>query len=568
MKKGISKSETAVFEKIIIDFICNMKSNYSEIADMAKTFSAADIFHQFDIFCEKNIHGLQKSIIECCSPVTFKRKRGTLIRQKFMKKIPKKWKMHYSESLIVHAVVDFIFHGIFPGNDSLNSIFTQIKSEYIESVSAKIVEENLEDLLDAMRYAQYVETLDDPYVFLSHIFPTTWSPLVLELNKKGKHTIWIGTEEHEEIEVYGALENKNIPTKEIKVLSFLGVICFLALVKNKKLILNGESFYGAGWQYEKAVVLYSVMSIVMKTQQAIYPEKQNLTILMYDGIKPIKAYRKNGGDKNHRKSLLEFQYKKMMSQPNRIIYNSNGECFGDFIENTLSIHSPRLHFMRYSPEVTNIIPKIKYGKNRDLHIVCITMCLGEFHEPSRDGVDQYVRRMLNSGIHFHYYGMSNNKGIEKFIASLSEQAATYFHLHPIEKDQKKLLEDIQRYHIGFNPADHIPFADGIVNIENRFYRDALTLFWQSTFATSFLMYSAAGLPVIMPRGCVAAQEFLGKDVSLAMTFSEIKNLPEILKRNDYTINMRAAEKNRYNSCISTHIDKFINFMNETPNYKK
>ena len=134
--------------------------------------------------------------------------------------------------------------------------------------------------------------------------------------------------------------------------------------------------------------------------------------------------------------------------------------------------------------------------------------LSEFREPSRDAVTSYVEQICRSGIHFHYFCNQNSPAVIAFERSLGD-AKKYFHIEPIEKDQKRLVKKLSKFHFGFNPSDHRPFAEGISKLDDRFYQDALSMFMQSTIGTSFLVYASAGLPVLLPRWCTGSAAMLG-----------------------------------------------------------
>jgi len=425
-----------------------------------------------------------------------------------------------------------------------------------------LVRDNKPALIDGWRSVQNLEA--DPrnvYVFVSHLFPTTWSPTVRSLNDRGHHTVWCGIDNPQESAGYGVLETPLVKTTSHVNLTFLGCVVFLCGAQRSQILMSGECFYGSNWNAEDTTVLYSLLSSVLSTMrrkrqdfaaQAGQEPPKNLNLLMYDGLKPFNA---SGSNDN---TGISYFYKRLMKLGDRIIYNSNTELLGTFNRYAIPLPTPALHFYRYSEPPAQLKKRIDFKGGKNIHVACITVCLNEFGEPSRDRVAGYVRDMILSGIHFHYYCMTTHPVILKFKRDLGEHGDR-LHLHPIIKDQAKLVEELHQYHAGFNPSDYLPFAHGIASLNDRFYQDGMSVFLQSTIGTSFLVYAAAGLPVLLPRGCVGAADLLG-DVAIPVIFSEMDNLRLLLEECDLERRFKIADKTCANVHIDTHIDRLIDFI--------
>lgn len=431
--------------------------------------------------------------------------------------------------------------------------FWKFSSSEIELLAKRVAQANLHMLMQGRELARQLDSDPcDVYVLVTHVFPTTWSPFVRALNEKGNHTVWCGIDDPRTSEGYGVLETPLVGTTMIAILTFVGVLGFLCSVRRAQILMSGECFYGSNWNAEATTVLYSLLSSVLATMRSLRPARQNLNLIMYDGLKPINAAQ------SQKNSAISYYYKRLMSLGDRIIYNSNTELLGTFNEYAIPLKKPRLHFYRYSDRPVHPKPRINWGHGADIHMACITVCLEEFGEPSRDQTSQYVRTIIMQRIHFHYYCMTKHPVIQKFKRSLGEYER-YLHLHPIIKDQARLVEDLHQYHVGFNPSDHVPFAHGIASLHDRFYQDAMSVFLQSTIGTSFLVYAAAGLPVILPRGCVGATSLLG-DVAIPIVFSEMHNIRSILEECDLPRRMTIAESTCAQVHIDTHIERFLEFI--------
>lgn len=388
-------------------------------------------------------------------------------------------------------------------------------------------------------------------VFVSHLFPTTWDPFVRALKARGRHTAWIGPKEVNEFDSYGVIETRNLSTDVSEALGFLGTLACLCQAKTFEILLSGECFYGSNWRVNDTTVLYMIMSIVTKTIKSIIGERRNLNLIMYDGLKPV------ADEDLGNRAIADF-YRTYMQQADRIVYNSNVEMFGEFIEFAFNIHAPRLHFYRYSAAPTRMKRRINHKKKKNIHIACITVVLAEFGEPSRDSVPYYVKKIIESGIHFHYYCNVSSPVVKSFQDLLGPYAE-FFHPHPINKDQAALVSELHQYHAGFNPSDHVPFAHGIVGLHDRRYQDGMSMFWQSTVGTSFLVYAAAGLPFFLPRGCVGSTQLL-KEAALPINLSEMEDLPAYFKKLDLDAKLEAADAARSKATMDHHIGRFTRFL--------
>lgn len=479
-------------------------------------------------------------------------RRRISMRGQLARRIPTSLRFRLSHIAFLRSLDERIFRPRWKMAETQKPLWKFSKEE-IAKLTKALINDNAAALRDGLEAAQKLDADPrDVYVFVSHLFPTTWSPHVRALNDRGDHTVWCGIDDPHESAGYGVLESPLVPVTTHVHLTFLGVIVFLCATRRCQILMSGECFYGSNWNAEDTTVLYSLLSSVLYTMRRRRAGTKNLTLLMYDGLKPINL---SGNPKNN--AITHF-YKRLMHSGDRIIYNSNTELLGTFNQYSIPLKTPRLHFYRYSEAPHAPKPRIDLEGGKNIHIACITVCLNEFGEPSRDMVAGYVRDIILSGIHFHYYCMTEHPVIQKFKRDLGEYGK-YLHLHPIIKDQAKLVGELHQYHAGFNPSDHVPFAHGISSLNDRFYQDAMSVFLQSTIGTSFLVYAAAGLPVLLPRGCVGATQLLG-DVALPIIFAEMSNLRSLLEDCDLERRLALADQDRTKVHIDTHIDRFVEFM--------
>jgi hypothetical protein len=149
--------------------------------------------------------------------------------------------------------------------------------------------------------------------------------------------------------------------------------------------------------------------------------------------------------------------------------------------------------------------------------------------------------------------------IEAFRDSIAPAYRNYFHPHPVNKDQQQLVDELHQYHVAFNPSDHIPFSKGISQLNDREYQDGMSVFWQSTVGTSFLVYAAAGLPFVLPRGCVGSIQHLA-DTAIPATLAEYKNLKNYLKKIDLPARCKQVEGGSPAGWVDTYIQRLIDFI--------
>jgi hypothetical protein len=425
-----------------------------------------------------------------------------------------------------------------------------------EAIAAKY--EKLFDDVDRSLVDWHVLTKTNKAVaFITHLFPTTWVSFSTSLGRKGVKSLWIGMCEVDYFSGYGVIENRDIPVDAQIITPYIGMVYAMCQAENTELLLSGECFYGANWNFEAASVMYSILSSVAQTVNSQKKSTSNLTYLMYDGIKPVSA-RVEGGRELGKSSLLEVLYKDFMSRADKIIFNSNGTNFTDFIRNTCPVTPNIANFYRFGEAPKSVIPRLPYTPD-SVHMVCITVALCEFEEPSRDSVDYYVQQIVESGVYFHYYCDEASSIIDQFRKRLKPEFRKYFITHPIQKDPSRLIEEISQYHVGFNPSDHLAFAKAISMVNCRFYRDAMATFLQSTFGTSFLVYAAAGLPFILPRGCTFATEFLAP-LSIPLSFSEFAAISKILRTPEFAKTLKDAPNHSGKYFCDQHIHSLISFL--------
>ena len=389
-------------------------------------------------------------------------------------------------------------------------------------------------------------TIDKSDILLiSHLFPTTWAPMIGSLQGMKKKVCWIGNRRISHSSGYGVYNDKEIPTDYILTRDIFSLIETFPTT-DKPILISGESFIGTSWKPVRVVAMYCLMASFVQSIRNKSASK-NTTLILYDALKPIASHAELG-------LSLSLSYEKLLNSADRLIFNSNTEIMAEYLSNAYKHGKPALHFYRY----TNHIPRKNYFQNKEIHIVGITVCLAEFDEPSRNNISKYILDLLNQKLHFHYYCDTKSNTVKNFIGSLTADQKKYFHPHAINKNQHQLLDEISQFDFGLNPSDQRAIAKGIASLEDRAYVDALELFWHSTIATSFLVYAAAGLPVILPRGCTQAAKIL-EPYAIPMNPAEYQSMRPVLE--NYIDSNRHILKKQDRSCFTNvNIKNLVDFI--------
>lgn len=400
---------------------------------------------------------------------------------------------------------------------------------------------------------QFNEVKGKKCSLINALFTPTWAPTFKALREKEWKCAGIFRCDIKEAKAYSVMRSDQIPMNYLYFHDIFGTLIFLLKAENYPILLSGEAFHFSNWDAEHTIILYAIMSAFAKSitvcQETI---RNHLFYLMYDGLKPVS------NDAIHSDKLLSLFYKDYLQSANKIIYNSNRESFGEFVENAYGVNTERLHFFRYSERPKNPKPRLSFGHHQDdFHVVCITACIDSSLDGLRMGVADLVRAILHQGIHFHYYNGDPDKTITDFIKTIDPKFKDFFHSYPVIHDQETLVNELHQYHLGLNPSDHLLMSDAISRLSDRRYQDASRRFIQSTCPTSNLAYVAAGLPVI---STLDADNLL-YDTMFSLTYSEFFNLKHFLIKMNLPECCKKAENIKENAWVETHIHKLIDFMN-------
>ncbi len=412
---------------------------------------------------------------------------------------------------------------------TLIKIITEATTNQISTLSKVIIENNKEKIIKAFEDSERFNK--DPakkkLLIITTAFPTTWSPLLKELKKEAWSPYTIVSDDVNNSDGYGCLNTKEINFSEVYIHNLLGTLIISTTIGNHPILLSGECYHGVSWHADRALLMFMTLSSVAKTIKLNSPSHfKNLFYIMYDGLKPLNYFC------NEVRNDVSKYYVRFMKIADKIIFNSNGESFGKYIENAYEISTPRIHFPRYSVQCNKLHDKLSLGENFDeFHIATITASLDGRACHTRYNTPNMIRSMIEQGIHIHSYTGEEPFIINNFINSLKPEHRKYFHVHPVNRNQDELVSELHQYHAGINGADHFPFLEGITQLQDRKYADGVLMFMQATYPTSLLVYAAAGLPIILPNVLYECVKYFGK-FAIPMCLSEYSNLKNYLIKSD------------------------------------
>lgn len=397
-------------------------------------------------------------------------------------------------------------------------------------------------------------------ILVTTLFTPTWAPTFKSLEANGWSICNVLHNDLKNYTGYGALTSDEIDRGSYTCFhGFIGASMFaINASATTPVLFSGESYHGVNMFADAGVFMSLNLSCITRTIRHLRPSgNKNLFLLMYDGLKPV-----------FKNCLLVNQdsskyYARFMRTADKIIYNSNDDIFGDYVENAFGIHAPRLHFKRFSSRPNKSKPKISMsGKKDELHVVSISVIFDPQNCNARATTQDMVRSILEQGMHFHCYTgeeKADKDMVDQFIQSVKPEFRNNFHLHDVIRDQVTLVNELQQYDVGINGTDHLLFAKGIYDLKDRQYSDGLMMYLQSTFATSFFVYAAAGLPILIPRCMTKATDYFGK-FAIPVCLSEFASIKNILiKANLPDLHADVATLQKL-AVIDEHVADLIDFL--------
>ena len=390
-------------------------------------------------------------------------------------------------------------------------------------------------------------------VLFSVSFMSTWQSAFENMMGQGYRIYWIAMHDITDPKGYSTVATQDTPVTEYCFVNMVELLHLLSEIRNRPILINHESLLHPVWNMRKAAYGYAIGAALCQIAQGNLgdPTNNKAILFMYDGVKPVEKELEYG-------PIASIMYQQMMHSTDAVIFNSTTEEFADLLRNAIGFDKPSLHLYRWSTCPSVEKPRLSEG----LHIAVISSMLGEFYEPSRAGVRPYIKQVLEQGVHLHYYGDRNQTDeIDRFADGLDANCRTYFHMHDVILDQQELVNEIQIYHAGWVLHDHHIFSKMVWEIEDKFMRTALEQMSPTTVATSALTYGAAGLPVFINRGMVAAAK-LFPGTAVPLTLEEVRNIKKIMSAPEWNTKLQKARDNQHMFSFDSHAYKLIEFFEQ------
>jgi hypothetical protein len=230
------------------------------------------------------------------------------------------------------------------------------------------------------------------------------------------------------------------------------------------------------------------------------------------------------------------------------------------MKDAIPLQAPYLHFYRYALRPQRIVEKLDIDGFNNIHLVVLTRFLADSADHTRNAHADYVRKVIEQRLHVHYYCDPDHPVVSAFQESVSSEYRDYFHTHPIIRDQRTLVEDIQPYHVGLVLSDDRAFRDCIAALKDSFYRDGVEMMWKSTIPSAPFVLAAAGLPFVSPAYMRGVIEVFGKSVAMPMELDELANLRSHLETCDLLSRIADADRARDGIYMDANVERLVDFL--------
>ena len=387
---------------------------------------------------------------------------------------------------------------------------------------------------------EQINNADNPTIIIGGNIISTLDPTYRELEKRGRCFFFV-RKEYESVYGYGLLSLSEITYQDHHAVGFDALLKLLKNITNGRIVFVADSVFSVSWNAARSLINYAyAISLVRLARQPVI-------LLLYDAVKPL---------------IRELQwanesarlYRTLTSDADGLIFNSNDRDMSEFVINSSGVSLPHINFYRYSTAPAERLPRLEGG----IHLVAASLYLGDFDEPSRNDIASQIVSLLEQGIHFHYY--SEHSGSSSFMDFLPASTRSFLHVHPIQRNQERLVQELTRYWAGWMTTDWTVFPRAVALIDDSYFKEIFTIFPLSTVSTSSMAYNCAGLPIITNRTLRAIRRVTGEETIIAIESSEIPYLGQRLKSLDWQSLWEKSWDKRKDYDIATHIDRLSEFI--------
>lgn len=381
---------------------------------------------------------------------------------------------------------------------------------------------------DLVLFQHKLQQASKPIVFASLRPMATKSSTILALKKNGYSCYWYGPEhikEDHEIR-FSTPKVESLNVDDFCVNSLMNIMPLAINMDKGAVFFHYEDIYPPIWDFKRSAICYAVTLAMVRTISQLKSKNNHskFCLYMYDAIKPANQHYEAA-------ALCSHLFKAMIAEAEGVIISSFTEEIGDLFENAIGQKINRVHHHRYQYVNTSL----RQPRRTDgIHIAIVSLLLEEMYEPSRAGLVDSVRDIIEQGFHVHYYtSLLDDPTLAKFKQSLSKQAQCRFHLHKPIHDLDRFIHELSQYHLGWSLFNMQVFNDMTTYLDDPFMRDAMDLFTPTTLPSVIWSCATAGLPVICNRSMTSVQQLLPDGMTMPLSISELPNLKNIVKDIDW-----------------------------------
>lgn len=274
-----------------------------------------------------------------------------------------------------------------------------------------------------------------------------------------------------------------------------------------------------------------------------------------DGYKDLEEIKK-AGVKNYEIKCERYCFEKLDGILHKGEDNELNELNTKILGENIKIKAPIFHILPYCmKELIVPINKNKLSKkDGSLHLV-YTGCI--FDDKRGESFFESIEEILKRKIHLHIYmkhGSITRQEWEKLCGTKYEKFKDneFYHFHD-EMDQESLTKEISKY-------DYAIWL-------GRYGEPTITE--KKGMGNKFSTYLEAGLPAISFRSYKYISDLGEKyETGIGITFNQIKDLKEMLKKIDYNKMIKNIEKTRSELEIRRHIPNLEKYFEKVIEYKK
>lgn len=262
--------------------------------------------------------------------------------------------------------------------------------------------------------------------------------------------------------------------------------------------------------------------------------------------------------------LFEISYKHAINSMDFIILNANTRDATKFLLNTTTQRNI-INFYRYSVYHDSLRFQDTKAASKEFHIAVINSLFSTHNNDFiRSALDiNILKSILRQGIHVHKFSAESD--INYIKTQLNEYEKKYFHGEKVIFDQKELIEKLSLFDAGWMVHDSVALSNPIAECTSRFLKELYYLLGLTTVPTTFLIFIAAGIPVLVNRSMKGLLEEFPEEFLIPLEISEIPSLKNILSEANLPQRKKQCFNKRKGLTINKKIEELLIFIDNLTN---